>query len=31
MNEDSELSRLERFVEKLLVKYEELREEKHSF
>lgn len=28
MNEDSELSRLERFVEKLLVKYEELREEK---
>ena len=28
MNEDSELSRLERFVEKLLVKYDELREEK---
>ncbi len=28
MNEDSELSRLERFVEKLLVKYDELRAEK---
>lgn len=28
MDQDSELSRLERFVEKLLLKYDELREEK---
>jgi len=30
MTQDSELSRLERFVEKLLVSFSELREEKHQ-